>query len=67
MRLRPLVTAHKVSFGSQSERGLATRETLMAIVDTLSLRYDDPVARLAETLDVITENPKADVAKALWR
>ncbi len=39
----------------------------MAIVDTLSLRYDDPVARLAETLDVITENPKADVAKALWR
>lgn len=66
-RLRPLVTARKVSFGSLSERGIATRETLMAIVDTLSLRYDDPVARLAETLDVIPENPKADVAKALWR
>ena len=39
----------------------------MAIVDTLALRYDDPVARLAETRDVIAENPKADVAKALWR
>lgn len=66
-RLRPLVTARKVSFGSQSEKGLATRETLMAIVDTLSLRYDDPVARLAEALDAIAQNPKANVAKALWR
>lgn len=39
----------------------------MAIVDTLSLRYDDPVARLAEALDAIAQNPKANVAKALWR
>jgi hypothetical protein len=33
--LRPLVIARKVSFGSQSEASVATRETLMTVVHTL--------------------------------
>ena len=33
--LKLLVTARKVCFCSQSEKGLKTRETLMTIIDTL--------------------------------
>lgn len=65
-RLRPLVIARKVCFGSQSEKGLKTRETLMTIIDTLSLRCDDPVARLSQVLDAIGRDRKADVAELLW-
>lgn len=65
-RLRPLVVARKVCFGSQSEKGLRTRETLMSIIDTLSLRCDDPVARLSQVLDAIGRDRKADVAGLLW-
>lgn len=65
-RLRPLVTARKVCFGSQSEKGLRTREILMSIIDTLSLRNDDPVAKLAEVLDAMAKNPQADVDRLLW-
>lgn len=65
-RLRPLVTARKVCFGSQSEKGLRTRETLMTIVNTLALRNDDPVAKLARTLDALARDGNADVAKLLW-
>ena len=36
--LRPLVIARKVSFGSQSEAGARTRETLMTILHTLKKR-----------------------------
>ena len=36
-RIRPLVVARKVSNGSQSEKGLKTRETLMSVIDTLKL------------------------------
>ena len=65
-RLRPLVIARKVCFGSQSERGLKTRETLMTIIDTLSLRCGDPVSKLSQALDAIGCDKKADVAELLW-
>ena len=65
-RLRPLVIARKVCFGSQSEKGLMTRETLMTIIDTLSLRCDDPVAKLSQVLDAIGRDRNADVSELLW-
>jgi hypothetical protein len=65
-RLRPLVIARKVCFGSQSEKGLMTRETLMTIIDTLSLRCDDPVAKLSQVLDAIGRNKKTNVSELLW-
>ncbi|MBR5113867.1 MAG: IS66 family transposase [Oscillospiraceae bacterium] len=65
-RLRPLVIARKVCFGSQSEKGLKTRETLMTIIDTLSLRCDDPVAKLSQVLYAIGRDRKSDVAELLW-
>ena len=65
-RLRPLVVARKVSNGSQSEKGLKTRETLMSIIDTLRLRYDNPVRKLSSVLDALAQNPKADISNLLW-
>ena len=65
-RLRPLVIARKVCFGSQSEKGLKTRETLMTVIDTLSLRCEDPVAKLSQVLDAIGRDKKADVSELLW-
>ena len=65
-RIRPLVIARKTSFGSQSERGLRTRETLASVVCTLALRCDDPVARLSSVFDALARDPEADVAELLW-
>lgn len=65
-RLRPLVIARKVCFGSQSEKGLKTRETLMTIIDTLRLRHGDPVAKLSSVLDSLARDKKADVGDLLW-
>ena len=65
-RIRPLVIARKTSFGSQSEKGLRTRETLASVVCTLALRCDDPVARLSSAFDALARDPEADVAALLW-
>ena len=65
-RLRPLVTARKVCSGSQSEKGLEVREILMSIIDTLSLRFSDPVAKFSSVLDEIGRNKNADVDALLW-
>ena len=65
-RLRPLVVARKVCFGSQSEKGLRTREILMSVIDTLGLRYEDPVRKLSGVLDELAKSPRADVSALLW-
>ena len=44
----------------------AQSETLMTIIDTLSLRCDDPVAKLSQVLDAIGRNKKANVSELLW-
>jgi hypothetical protein len=58
--LRPLVIARKVSFGSQSDRGAATRETLMTVLHTLRKRLPDPAAALKTVLDQLAQTPDAD-------
>jgi transposase len=64
--LRPLVIARKISFGSQSDAGALTRETLMSIMLTLKKRTKDPTQRLKATLDAIAGNPNADVYRLLF-
>lgn len=64
--LRPLVIARKVSFGSQSERGLKRREILMSVFGTLRLRTDDPIGALVRALDRRGEDPEADIAELLF-
>jgi|LSQX01.2.fsa_nt_gb transposase len=64
--LRPLVIARKLSFGSQSEAGAATRETLMSVLLTLQKRSSDPLATLTATLDALVANPKANVYRLLF-
>ena len=65
-RLRPLVVARKVCFGSQSEKGLKTRETLMSVIDTLKLRCDDPVRKLSGVFDALARDRDTDVSALLW-
>lgn len=64
--LRPLVIARKVSFGSQSDAGAATRETLMSVLLTLQKRTPDPLATLTAALDSLATDPKADVYRLLF-
>ena len=63
--LKWIVTARKVCFCSQSEKGLKTREILMTIIDTLSLRNEDAVAKLVDVLNELARDPKRDVADLL--
>jgi len=58
--LRPLVVARKVSFGSQSQAGARTRETLMSILHTLKKRHVGPAAAIQSALDRLAENPALD-------
>jgi hypothetical protein len=58
--LRPLVIARKVSFGSQSDRGAATRQTLMTVLHTLRKHVPDPAAAFKAALDQLAQDPDAD-------
>ena len=58
--LRPLVIARKISFGSQSQRGLKTREILMSVLHTLKKRTGNAYEKWTEALDALALNPKRD-------
>src|SRR3974377_53736 len=58
--LRPLVIARKISFGSQSEAGARTRETLMTVLHTLRKRVPDVATAFQAALDQLAEQPDAD-------
>ena len=58
--LRPLVIARKISFGSQSERGLETREVLMSLLLTLNKRSDHVFEAFAQALDALATKPTRD-------
>ena len=55
--LRPLVIARKISFGSQSERGLQTREVLMSVLQTLAKRTEDAFEAFTRALDAMAVKP----------
>lgn len=58
--LRPLVIARKISFGSQSEQGLQTREVLMSLLHTLAKRSEDPFEKFTQALDALAVKPTRD-------
>ena len=64
--LRPLVIARKISFGSQSVAGAATRETLMTVLHTLKKRTPDVTAAFKSALDRLGEQTDLDLAKVLF-
>lgn len=65
--LRPLVMARKISFGSHSDAGAKTRETLMTVLKTLKLRTKNNVrTAFANFLDQLAENSNIDVYKCLF-
>jgi len=65
--LRPLVIARKISFGSQSDAGARTRETLMTVLLTLAKRTSDVMTAFKSVLDQLAEQPEADPARLLLR
>ena len=64
-QLRPLVIARKISFGSQSEDGARTRETLMTVLHTLGKRTSDVMTAFKSILDKLVEQPDCDPAELL--
>lgn len=65
--LRPSVIARKVSFGSQSEAGARTRETLMTVLCTLRKRFPQDVARrFRYALDALATHPTRDPYRLLF-
>ncbi len=63
--LRPTVIARKISFGSQSERGMSTREILMTIIHTAKCRGHDPAQFMVDVLNVLAADKSADVSSML--
>jgi hypothetical protein len=53
--LRPLVIARKISFGSQSEAGARTRETLMSVLHTLRKRSANVTAVFEQALNGLSD------------
>ena len=64
--LRPLVIARKISFGSQSEQGAATREILMSVLHTLRKRTNDVFDALKDALDALAQDETRDPYKLLF-
>jgi hypothetical protein len=64
--LRPLVIARKISFGSQSDAGALTRETLMTVLLTIKKRNRDPLGTLTAALDILAVHPETDVYHLLF-
>jgi len=62
---RPVVINRKISFGSQSDRGLATREVLMSVMHTAATKGLSPESFIKNVLDMIAIDKNADVAMLL--
>lgn len=59
----PLVIARKTSFGGQSEGALWVREVNQSIMETLTLRREDPATKLAQALDVYASTGKKSAVR----
>jgi len=63
--LRPEVIARKISFGSQSDRGLKTREILMTTLHTAKCRGRDPAEFMEEALALLRSKSDTDLTELL--
>jgi transposase len=64
--LRPLVIARKISFGSQSDAGAKTRETLMSVLHSLQKQTPQVAQRLKAVLDQLALDPTQDLSHLLF-
>lgn len=64
--LRPTVIARKLSFGSQSANGAATRSILMTTLHSLAKRAPSPADSLRDALNSLIINPAANLAHILF-
>jgi len=64
--LRPLVIARKLSFGSQSDEGAKTRETIMTVLHTLKKKTPDVTTAFKFALDKLAEQGDIDIYKAVF-
>lgn len=64
--LRSLVIARKNSFGSQSDRGARTRETIMTVLHTLKKRTEDVQGHFKQALDRLAADPTLDPYQVLF-
>ena len=64
--LRPLVIARKISFGSQPDAGVRTREILMTVLHTLKKRTPDVTSAFRTALDKLAEDSDIDPYKAMF-
>ena len=64
--LRPLVIARKISFGSQSDAGAKTRETLMSVLHTLKKITPDVAEALKSALDKLAADSDLDLSQAIF-
>jgi len=65
--LRQLVIARKISQGSQSQKGAATREILMTVLHTLRKRKKDTAETIKNALDAYSENPDVNLYEFLFK
>ncbi|MEI7903230.1 MAG: IS66 family transposase [bacterium] len=63
--LRPVVISRKVSFGTQSDKGMTTMEVMLTVLRTLQLRTGNAETALKRILDELARNPRADVCALL--
>ena len=63
--LRPVVIARKISFGSQSERGMRTREIITTVLHTVECCGINAHDFCKKALDCISENRDADLTQLL--
>ena len=54
------------TFERKPTDGLRIRETLLTVMDTLRLRWEDPVEKLMEAFEAIAAKPETDVADILF-
>lgn len=64
--IRPLVIARKISHGSQSSKGAATRETLMTVLHSLAQKTNNIFSIFKKTLDALVRNKTLDPLKLLF-
>lgn len=64
--VRRTVIARKVCGGSQSKDALMVREVLQSVIESLRLRYADPVAKLTEALDAYAMDSRVCIPDMLF-
>lgn len=65
--LSEVVIARKISFGSQSDEGLKTREVLMTVLGTMKKRYPQYIlGKFVSFLNQYATNPNLDPYQVLF-